>query len=146
MTTPLADICIVSLFIKDYDLCLACHPKRNQVHNPAHTFTSIEKVSDFWPKIVCDACNRTGIAGNRYKCNSCTDYDLCGRCYDKADQIHEHGKAGFSNLGTRGEDRSRKLEHLRAMGFTDERTNEILLNRFDNDIQRVGCRISLDFA
>ena len=133
-------------FPLDYDLCSSCHANCSAIHNPANTFTSIANISDWWPKVVCDKCNRTGIAGNRYKCNSCVDYDLCGRCYEDSDSFHEHGKPAFSNLGSRGEDRARKIEHLKAMGFGDERTNELLLNRFDNDIQRVGgyfARISL---
>lgn len=121
-----------------YDLCPACQPNAGQLHNPTHTFTSIASYDFFWPKVVCDGCNRTGIAGNRYKCEHCQDFDLCSKCFEKADEIHVHGKVGFANLGTRGEDRARKQEHLRAMGFQDERANLLLLNRFDNDIQKVG--------
>ncbi|KAF5271379.1 hypothetical protein FQA39_LY08177 [Lamprigera yunnana] len=33
------------------------------------------------PNIVCDGCDVQGIAGMRYKCSICYDYDLCYMCY-----------------------------------------------------------------
>ena len=30
--------------------------------------------------IACDACEKTPIEGNRYKCVVCDDFDLCGSC------------------------------------------------------------------
>lgn len=32
-------------------------------------------------KIICDGCKAQGIAGARFKCTRCYDYDLCGPCY-----------------------------------------------------------------
>uniref|UniRef100_A0A1Y1N7W1 ZZ-type domain-containing protein n=1 Tax=Photinus pyralis TaxID=7054 RepID=A0A1Y1N7W1_PHOPY len=42
------------------------------------------------PNIVCDGCDSQGIAGMRYKCSVCYDYDLCYMCYhgDKHDVTH----------------------------------------------------------
>ena len=37
---------------------------------------------------VCDECMIQPIAGPRYHCNVCEDYDLCGCCYNKG--IHDH--------------------------------------------------------
>lgn len=40
--------------------------------------------------IVCDGCKRYGIAGIRWKCAQCFDFDLCTQCYmsDKHDLNH----------------------------------------------------------
>ncbi|KAK7093850.1 E3 ubiquitin-protein ligase MIB2-like [Littorina saxatilis] len=40
--------------------------------------------------VTCDACKTDGIAGIRWKCVVCTDYDLCSLCYhsDRHDRAH----------------------------------------------------------
>nr|CAD7425712.1 unnamed protein product [Timema monikensis] len=42
------------------------------------------------PNIICDGCKKHGIAGMRWKCVRCYDYDLCTHCYmaDKHDLDH----------------------------------------------------------
>ncbi|XP_023209720.1 E3 ubiquitin-protein ligase MIB2-like [Centruroides sculpturatus] len=42
------------------------------------------------PNIICDACRKHGIAGMRWKCNRCYDFDLCTQCYmsEKHDLTH----------------------------------------------------------
>lgn len=42
------------------------------------------------PSHICDGCRQQAIAGIRWKCNSCFDYDLCTNCYmgDKHDLVH----------------------------------------------------------
>lgn len=42
------------------------------------------------PNIICDGCKKHGIAGMRWKCARCYDYDLCTHCYmsDKHDLVH----------------------------------------------------------
>lgn len=42
------------------------------------------------PNHICDGCKRQAIAGMRWKCASCYDYDLCTTCYmaDKHDLAH----------------------------------------------------------
>ena len=36
----------------------------------------------------CDGCEMFPIKGERYKCDVCADYDLCGSC--KANGVHSH--------------------------------------------------------
>ncbi|XP_035211065.1 E3 ubiquitin-protein ligase MIB2-like [Stegodyphus dumicola] len=42
------------------------------------------------PNIICDSCRKQGIAGMRWKCTRCYDFDLCTQCYmsDKHDLTH----------------------------------------------------------
>ncbi|CAL4158048.1 unnamed protein product [Meganyctiphanes norvegica] len=42
------------------------------------------------PNHICDGCKKQGIAGMRWKCFRCMDYDLCTNCYmaDKHDLSH----------------------------------------------------------
>ena len=32
--------------------------------------------------VTCDACDKQPIVGNRYKCEVCEDFDICGHCED----------------------------------------------------------------
>ncbi|GAB6018437.1 hypothetical protein CHUAL_000145 [Chamberlinius hualienensis] len=42
------------------------------------------------PNIICNACKKHGLAGIRWKCIKCYDFDLCTQCYmaDKHDLSH----------------------------------------------------------
>lgn len=42
------------------------------------------------PNIICNACKKHGLAGIRWKCTKCYDFDLCTQCYmaDKHDLSH----------------------------------------------------------
>lgn len=40
-------------------------------------------------KVVCDACGVSPICGPRFKCSTCPDYDLCGSCYLRKDDLHD---------------------------------------------------------
>eukprot|EP00437_Effrenium_voratum_P021372 CAMPEP_0181445006 /NCGR_PEP_ID=MMETSP1110-20121109/25367_1 /TAXON_ID=174948 /ORGANISM="Symbiodinium sp., Strain CCMP421" /LENGTH=423 /DNA_ID=CAMNT_0023569041 /DNA_START=50 /DNA_END=1321 /DNA_ORIENTATION=+ len=38
--------------------------------------------------ITCDGCQAAPIMGDRFKCGSCPDYDLCDACYKKRPEVH----------------------------------------------------------
>ena len=38
--------------------------------------------------VVCDGCERNPMIGERYKCNVCEDFDLCGDCKDHRGTLH----------------------------------------------------------
>ncbi|CAJ1441160.1 unnamed protein product [Effrenium voratum] len=43
--------------------------------------------------VTCDGCH-SPVVGPRFKCKSCADYDLCGVCYAKKDEVHSGPCAG----------------------------------------------------
>lgn len=46
----------------------------------------ISLISEYaWPFVVCEECEQE-VVGERYKCRSCSDFDLCKSCI--ADQVH----------------------------------------------------------
>ncbi|CAM9751389.1 unnamed protein product [Lampetra fluviatilis] len=60
------------------------------------------------PNIACDACGTRGLAGLRWRCVSCRDFDLCTRCYaggrhelTHAFQRYEHARAVPVAVGCR---------------------------------------------
>lgn len=40
--------------------------------------------------IRCDACQMNPITGTRWKCTTCTDYDMCDPCFRNKKQSHNH--------------------------------------------------------
>jgi len=60
--------------------------------------------SDIHPGVVCDGCSGS-ISGIRYKCSSCSDYDLCSACEAKPgihDASHVFLKIAKAQSFTRG--------------------------------------------
>ena len=43
------------------------------------------------PHVTCDGCKQAPLAGIRYKCANCPNYDLCSTCFgnDVHDMQHE---------------------------------------------------------
>jgi hypothetical protein len=46
--------------------------------------------------VTCDGCDQRPINGPRFKCNTCENYDLCGKCFAKRDVIHDARCAGHA--------------------------------------------------
>ena len=42
------------------------------------------------PDVVCDSCGQSGIAGVRWMCTKCKDFDLCTPCYNSGKHNHDH--------------------------------------------------------
>lgn len=40
--------------------------------------------------IICDGCSKTGIAGIRFRCAVCQNFDLCTVCYGEDKHNLDH--------------------------------------------------------
>jgi hypothetical protein len=40
--------------------------------------------------VLCDLCRVSDIQGTRYKCATCSDYDLCQNCYVESSRVQNH--------------------------------------------------------
>jgi Zinc finger, ZZ type len=76
------------------------HLPHRRVWHPAPTFgvtgSDIRGNGDIHNEICCDGCDKT-VIGNRYKCASCPDYDLCETCHADVD-IHHDARHAFYQL------------------------------------------------
>ncbi|XP_067951450.1 E3 ubiquitin-protein ligase MIB2-like [Watersipora subatra] len=42
------------------------------------------------PSVICDGCSEQGIAGIRWSCSKCKDFDLCSACYSAGKHDNTH--------------------------------------------------------
>ncbi|CAH6420161.1 Von Willebrand factor type A domain protein [uncultured virus] len=75
----------------DYDLCERCEPDKLQKHPfpQPHLFREITEPPVVHYGISCDGCGQSPIVGKRFKCQTCADYDLCGRCEPDSPNKHK---------------------------------------------------------
>ncbi len=89
------------------DMCGRCFARRKEPrhHKSGHAFAHFESPGELFGRVVndnevtftrlktlyadenhesiyCDGCNCHPIKGLRFKCDSCSDYDLCQQCVD----------------------------------------------------------------
>jgi len=72
----------------DFDLCSKCSAIKD-IHNPNHKFVEIKHPRDILHNALCDSCGNF-IVGDRHKCLTCPDFDLCTTCRQKP-SIHPEG-------------------------------------------------------
>ncbi|XP_055589973.1 E3 ubiquitin-protein ligase MIB2, partial [Uranotaenia lowii] len=54
------------------------------------------------PNIICDGCNKPGIAGIRFRCADCPNYDLCAACYGNDVHDLEHAFVRYQTANSVG--------------------------------------------
>ena len=69
--------------LDSYDLCQQCISRASSLHVRGHTFVvmSTPDNKSVHETTTCDGCKTKPIIGLRYKCQSCSDYDLCRQCH-----------------------------------------------------------------
>ncbi|KAL0491080.1 sequestosome [Acrasis kona] len=63
---------------------------------------------DVHHNIICDGCQQSPIIGQRFKCDTCPDFDFCGKCH--ASKSTNHGHA-FTELTPHRHHRGRHHGH-----------------------------------
>jgi len=106
-TKPITGIRYKCTVCPDYDLCEACELKKSTIHDNNHMFLKINRPRAWrhsWvsnpasgdnqtvihPRVQCDGCGQCPLVGNRYKCTTCPDYDLCESCEAKKVHFPDH--------------------------------------------------------
>lgn len=86
---PLRGLRMRCLECKDFDYCENCFLMNRQNHN--HNFNAMTKnQAKVHIAVRCDGCFISPIFGNRYKCNSCSNFDYCEKCFIRNRDVHRH--------------------------------------------------------
>ncbi|CAG8575305.1 19991_t:CDS:2, partial [Dentiscutata erythropus] len=78
------------LVIRDESLSIHHHNDNNtllSIPRTSHMFTSSRQLRGSYHNAICDYCDSV-IAGVRYKCINCPDFDLCNNCVALAPTQH----------------------------------------------------------
>ncbi|KAI2490581.1 NBR1-like protein [Fragilaria crotonensis] len=70
------------------------HQHHSSISSSTSTITSSSSSSFMRPRhtgISCDSCGDQNMQGNRFKCQTCDEFDLCQSCFD--DNIHDGSHA-----------------------------------------------------
>jgi hypothetical protein len=59
----------------------------------------------------CDCCDTQPIKGTRYHCTTCVDFDICEKCYEQGDFVHEHAR--FEKVESRFMTRQQQEQQIR---------------------------------
>jgi hypothetical protein len=104
------------------------------------SFLSLSSSSLIHPNVCCTSCNSLPIIGVRYKCQVCSNFNLCSACEARSE--HRHGLLKIckkSDDNSSGDDeRANKVVRLMKMGFEEEESRA-MLSKYDYDIE---CAIS----
>ncbi|KAJ3339941.1 hypothetical protein HDU93_007604 [Gonapodya sp. JEL0774] len=128
----------------DYDLCDECNVKKQELHDVSHEFVPIAQPDGFWNTVTCDGCGKNGLV-ERFKCQTCSNYDLCNACHAKAADVHP--THDFTAMGTPAAFDAAALAQIAAVLDFDSSTPERrvkqeriarhLLRKHNGEIQRV---------
>lgn len=54
------------------------------------------------PNVICDGCNKAGIAGILFRCAECPNFDLCAGCYGNNVHNIEHSFLRYQTANSVG--------------------------------------------
>jgi len=66
-------------------------PSQAAATRPATSGSTAAVSTHRWHRVCCDACGVSAWTGFRYKCNDCSDFDLCEWCFNER-SVAAHGK------------------------------------------------------
>ena len=69
---------------------------------------------------TCNVCQENIEQGRGYRCNTCSDFDICERCYQAKGHQHEvipHSKLASGDVSERRRNEQRKIQQLNAILF-----------------------------
>nr|KAG5706441.1 hypothetical protein BaRGS_032834 [Batillaria attramentaria] len=67
--------------------------------------------------IICDACQKQGVQGMRWKCSRCHDFDLCTLCYMSDKHDINHAFYRFDSPSSKGVKMSKRSTSAKVQAF-----------------------------